>query len=94
MLVITVARKPLSEPTVTQNVLRHGTGGINIAACRIGDEVRYNPAASNPTDRATVAFGAVPNRHGYTGAMAKGRWPANLILGADVGLKFFLVLRD
>ncbi len=32
---ITVARKPLSEKTIVENVLKHGTGGINIDACRV-----------------------------------------------------------
>lgn len=32
---ITVARKPLSEKTVAENVLTHGTGGINIEKSRV-----------------------------------------------------------
>ncbi len=32
---ICLARKPLSEPSVAANVLRWGTGGLNIDACRI-----------------------------------------------------------
>lgn len=32
---IIVARKPLSEKTVAENVLKWGTGGINIDGCRI-----------------------------------------------------------
>jgi len=32
---ITVARKPLSEKTVAENVLKYGTGGINIDGCRV-----------------------------------------------------------
>ena len=38
---ITVARKPLSENTVAANVLKHGTGGINIDESRIGGEGRF-----------------------------------------------------
>lgn len=38
---ITVARKPLSEKTVAANVLKHGTGGINIDESRIGGEDRF-----------------------------------------------------
>jgi hypothetical protein len=34
---ILLARKPLSETSIAHNVLRYGTGGINIDACRIGD---------------------------------------------------------
>lgn len=32
---ICMARKPLSENTIAENVLRHGTGGINVDGCRI-----------------------------------------------------------
>jgi DNA modification methylase len=35
---IVLARKPLSEATVAANVLKWGTGGLNIGACRIGTE--------------------------------------------------------
>jgi site-specific DNA-methyltransferase (adenine-specific) len=35
---ICVARKPLSEKTIVENVLRWGTGGINIDGCRIGND--------------------------------------------------------
>src|SRR5690606_1962639 len=34
---IIVARKPLSG-TVAANVLEHGTGGINVDACRVGSD--------------------------------------------------------
>src|SRR5699024_4955344 len=33
---IVLARKPLAEKTVARNVLAHGTGAINVDACRIG----------------------------------------------------------
>jgi len=36
---IVVARKPLSEKNVVLNVLKWGTGGINIDACRIGSDM-------------------------------------------------------
>jgi len=34
----TLCRKPLSEKTVAANVLKWGTGGINIDACRVGTD--------------------------------------------------------
>ena len=37
---IVLARKPLSEKTIVDNVIEWGTGGINIDGCRIGSEVR------------------------------------------------------
>jgi site-specific DNA-methyltransferase (adenine-specific) len=40
---ITVARKPLGG-TVAENVLRHGTGAINVDGCRVGDSNGRWPA--------------------------------------------------
>jgi DNA modification methylase len=34
--IIVLARKPLSEKTIAKNVLKHGTGGLNIDSCRVG----------------------------------------------------------
>ncbi len=34
----TLVRKPLSEKTIAANVLKWGTGGINIDGCRVGNE--------------------------------------------------------
>ena len=44
---IVLARKPLAEKTVARNVLEHGTGAINVDACRIeGEANRPMPRAS------------------------------------------------
>jgi len=40
---ITVARKPFPG-TVAENVLRHGTGAINVDGCRVGDESSRFPS--------------------------------------------------
>src|SRR5690625_1352197 len=40
---IVLARKPLAEKTVARNVLAHGTGAINVDACRIGTTVETWP---------------------------------------------------
>ena len=39
---IILARKPLSEKTVAANVLRWGTGALNIDGCRVGDSGARN----------------------------------------------------
>ena len=36
-----LARKPLSEKSVADNVMKHGTGAINIDGCRIEGEVKH-----------------------------------------------------
>jgi site-specific DNA-methyltransferase (adenine-specific) len=74
---IIVARKPLIG-TVAENVLTHGTGGINVDGCIVGTDggtAKGNP----PKDESNGIFG-----HGINGAcdildIGKGRWPANLI---------------
>src|SRR5699024_8503938 len=54
---IVLARKPLAEKTVARNVLAHGTGAINIDACRIGTgENLERPYGSNTF----LLLGAVP----------------------------------
>ena len=40
---IVLARKPLSEKSIVENVLKHGTGGINIDECRIETYDVKNP---------------------------------------------------
>lgn len=72
---ITVARKPLVG-TVAENVLRHGTGAINVDGCRVGTDGGCKGAGRDPK-------GAVYG-DGLNGAFAPavpglGRWPANLI---------------
>lgn len=39
----TLARKPLSEKTIARNVLKHGTGGINIDGCRVPCQQKAQP---------------------------------------------------
>lgn len=80
---ICLARKPLSEKSVAANVLRWGTGAININRCRVGDEVRYAaytslaPCHGNKLgDADTAAARRVTQGEVQTYV---GRWPANLI---------------
>jgi site-specific DNA-methyltransferase (adenine-specific) len=73
---ITVARKPISEKTVAQNVLKYGTGGINIDECRVGSEV----INIHNAPKGTFAGGEL-NRGSDTESYrdSVGRFPANLI---------------
>lgn len=96
---ICLARKPLSEKSVAENVLKHGTGGINIDGCRINfqnDEDRKESTAKNQH----ADFGTKPmtnnNVYGdYSMIQPKnydpqGRFPANVIHdGSDEVLKGF-----
>ena len=74
---ITVARKPLGEKTVTANVLKHGTGAINVDGCRVGTD--GGTRKMHPAKRESVsAYGNGLNGGGCEPVNA-GRWPANLI---------------
>ena len=76
MIVITVARKPL-QGSVVDNILKHGTGGINIDGCRIGT------GGDVPLFQKGRHFNNSPTSYGTgrTGEMStKGRFPSNVIL--------------
>lgn len=81
---IVVARKPLVG-TVVANVLKYGTGAINIGACRIEGE----PVPINKLEEWS-GFGQM-ERPSYEQTMnTEGRWPANLIHdGSDEVLDAF-----
>lgn len=88
---ITVARKPLAG-TVAENVLRHGTGGLNIDGCRVATSDALGGGHSTGgqqmtggwerpwmRDPAAVEANAERSREAVAKAEALGRWPANLI---------------
>lgn len=101
---ITVARKPI-DGTVAANVLKYGTGGLNIDGARVN--------FANESDKKvmqnakwTVRTGLTDNYKGTGGMMTsnkdgqilngydhthdKGRWPANLIHdGSEEVIKLF-----
>ena len=77
---IVLARKPISEKTIAENVMKWGTGGLNIDGCRIGTDI--------------VGWGGRPSS-GYSGGLdtdtsgkprpVEGRFPANIILDEEAG---------
>ncbi len=74
---ICVARKPLTG-TVVANVLEHGTGGLNIDACKVGDEVLAEQVNGKYPENTF-------NREGVVTPKRTGRWPANVILDEEAG---------
>jgi site-specific DNA-methyltransferase (adenine-specific) len=75
---IILARKPLVG-TVAANVLEHGTGGINVDACRIGT----NEDTARPNGSAGIA--SPGNALKVGGGHNEGRWPANVIMDEEAG---------
>jgi DNA modification methylase len=73
---VIVARKPI-EGTVANNVLKWGTGGLNIDGSRIGTET----ISTHNAPKGSFA-GGEPDRGSDTSSYKEhtGRWPANIIL--------------
>jgi len=84
---VVVARKPLSEKTVAANVLKWGTGAMNIDACRIGIGTGVKTSGYIP-NRKNAVYGE--GMGGGEWDNSKGRWPANVIHdGSDEVLDCF-----
>ena len=90
---IHVLRKPCSESTVAANVLRHGTGGLNIGESRLawaspedGAVTTAAAAGYHKSERQGKVIQSPSLGHYNLGESyappASGRWPANLVLGA------------
>ena len=81
---ITVARKPLEEKTVAANVLKYGTGAINIDESRIATNHDVEPDARLCGNGSYKTGGMAVNVYGkFAGteitSSEQGRFPANLI---------------
>jgi len=77
---IVLARKPISEKSIAENVVKHGTGAINIDACRID----HDNHAKSRVRKAGSEFGLNSgwNSHVNVDTLydpSKGRYPANVI---------------
>jgi site-specific DNA-methyltransferase (adenine-specific) len=84
---IIVARKPL-EGTVAENVLRLGTGALNIDGCRLAPGMpdgRTRDRAGEASRGAVYAEDSADFHHapGPRGGDADGRWPPNVVLTHD-----------
>lgn len=86
---IVVGRKPL-DGTVAANVLRHGTGALNVDACRTETSDDLNGGAYSETGGRAVSASLNPSGMNAAGATAhgtyrqpSGRWPANVLLDGD-----------
>jgi len=89
---ICLARKPLSEPSIAANVLKWGTGGLNVDGCRVGYQSEADKTSATPQGECTAKSGALAGKIQHGGDRSafdrpeqKGRWPANLILDEEAG---------
>lgn len=79
--IICMARRPLSEASVADNVRRWGTGAINIETCRVesfGGRARENEMSQGKryASNGATNFALTP---GPRGGDPLGRWPANVV---------------
>jgi DNA modification methylase len=80
---IVLARKPLSENTIAENVLKHGTGGINIDGCRIETSEKLQGGAGGLLSH--VRYEKEYADENDWKQNNGGRWPANIILDDEAG---------
>jgi len=83
-----LVRKPISEKTVAQNVLKWGTGGINIDGCRIETNERIEKGRNG---RNVLSWKQTSELNDNPIELnTQGRFPANLILdGSEEVIKLF-----
>jgi DNA modification methylase len=81
---ICVARKPISEKTIADNVLKWGTGGLNIDGCRIGAE-EIKTYGKRKGEGVSLEWSKYTSPEGYEGGIHQGRFPANVILDEEAG---------
>ena len=87
---IVMARKPLSEKTIVDNVLEWGTGGINIDESRIGFSEDDDPRNWH-SNRKTTTFENTENiyelgiKNVSSQQNQQGRFPANIIFDEEAG---------
>jgi len=74
---IVVACKPISESTIAENVLRWGTGGINIDGCRVEGDMGKDRAEGKPRRDDNDKFGKANTTINPQSPL--GRFPANFI---------------
>lgn len=83
---IVVARKPLIG-TVAENVLKYGTGGMNIDACRVATEENisnHSRGSESAVSKGIYGDSSQQNTH-QTEGQKLGRFPANIILDEEAG---------
>lgn len=75
---ITLARKPF-KGTVAANILKWGTGGLNIDDCRVGTETMVNRPAGNKEGGNSLNMSVSGMPQDANNTVSQGRFPANLI---------------
>ena len=88
-----LVQKPISESSIARNILKHGVGGLNIEACRIGTEeslsggsvttTRKNPMSGDDRQGKSLGMFAEGSARKDEWTQPTGRYPANLVLSCS-----------
>ncbi len=78
---IILARKPIEESTIPKNILKYGTGGLNIDGCRIpsSDEVKNHSRSAESSKSKGIYGDSTEQETHQTDGQLLGRFPANII---------------
>lgn len=80
-----LCRKPLSESSIAANMLKWGTGGLNVDATRIGttraNAPQYRPASPSGIGYEKNCYGT---RDGKEQVYTEGRFPSHLLLSHSI----------
>lgn len=76
---IVLARKPLSENTIAANVLKWGTGALNIGGCRVGTGEERKTQTGGMGRKANPVYNMFAQAETKALTTVEGRWPANVI---------------
>src|SRR5690554_7536120 len=88
---IVLARKPLSEKTIAENVMKWGTGGLNIEGCRIPTEDNLNGGRYSDNKgeiTCNVYSPAINKRSKSDYKQPTGRFPASVIHDEEAGRRW------
>lgn len=85
---IVLARKPIAENTVAENVIKYGTGGIHIDACRVGVPAKKWSIPKGGIFNKSIANESVLQNNNVS------RFPSNLILTHHHGCKQYRYEND
>lgn len=75
---IVLARKPLEASTIARNIVQHGTGALNVEACRIEAEKATGWGGKAAGD-GVFNNGTFNLRNDGDARPVEGRWPANVL---------------
>ena len=84
----TLCRKPISEKTIAENVMKWGTGGINIDGCRISTTDKLQKLIHQDDTTSRNLYNTEKRDNGKKIELidsGEGRFPANIIFDEEAG---------